>query len=285
MVEGADPKALKRQDTGTILDNNHRVHEPNSEELAGLPAESDDNEYFDEEGPDRGSRGKVVWIVLGLIAAVALAVFGGMMLGELAGLSRGGVTDVSTSSSPSSPAPVAEPVAVPSEIEPLPLPDALPSVAIATSLLPNSRVSPIEPGQWVRQDDLPRDLFRGESVSGIVAAYLTVIPDGSVTRCTVGNSSEVSPERFLRPAAVGVCRALRERATFAPFVVEPTPAPTPVPTPEPTLVAPIEQQQSPAPQPQAELKLPVEPPVAEREVFVRVAFRTADEPADSQPEE
>ncbi len=213
---------------------------------------------------------KITWVVLGLIAAAALAVFGGMMLGEFAGLSQGEVKAVSSSGEPSSaPSPnVPEPAAP--ETEPVSISDELPSLSIATSLAPNSGIRPIGEGEWVMQDDLPRELFRGENVSGIIAAYLAVIPDGSVTRCTVGNSSEVEPAQFLRPAAVGVCRALRERARFEPFSAPPVAAPEPA--------APKQQagmQQQPVP----ETPVPADAPDTERDVFVRVAFRMENLPA------
>lgn len=229
------------------------------------------------KGLEPGRRSKLAWIALGLIAAVALAVFGGMMLGEFAGISRGEVTAVVSAEVPSAPESPAIPEPLPSVAEQNASPDVLPALEIVTSLAHSSGVTAIGAGQWVRPDDLPLDLFRTESVSGTITIYLTVESGGSAVACTVANSSEVTPERFLRPAAVGVCRALRERARFEPFVIE---APT-----RPRDTAEVDSMSSPALKPeqetaqQPEIQSPSAPPVAEREVLVRVVFRTLDDPA------
>jgi len=232
-------------------------------------------EYYPDEEEKSGSSSKVAWIALGLIAAAALAAFAGMMAGEFAGLSRGEVKAIDGSETPTATASPTEPEATPTEPEPTPTFAGPPEINIATSLAPNSGVTPIGMSEWLRQDDLPRDLFRGETVRGIIAAHLTVMPDGSVTRCTIGNSSEVEPHRFLRPAAVSVCRALRERARFEPFVAEPAPTATPLPTATATLVpAVVDTVQA------VEFAARQQPSQHEhsggRDVFVRVAFRTAD---------
>ncbi|WP_340587683.1 hypothetical protein [Erythrobacter alti] len=235
-------------------------------------------EQFDEDDQESARRtGKFVWIALGLVAAIALAAFGGKMLGEFAGLSQGEVTAVDGSQAP---APTDEPSApVLTPVEPDLPPTDPTEVNIATSLAPDSGIRAIGMGEWLRQEDFPRELFGGEPVNGVIAAYLTVVPEGSVTRCTIGSSSEVEPQRFLRPAAVGVCRALRERARFEPYAAAPRPTISPVAVPTATSSDP-KQEADPAQQNSPTIL--AAPPVDEREVFVRVAFRTAQPPAASE---
>ncbi|KLI63893.1 hypothetical protein [Aurantiacibacter marinus] len=227
----------------------------------------------------RSGRRKVTWIVLGLIAATAMAVFGGMMLGEFAGLSQGEVKAVSSSGEVASTVSSGLNDPSPNVEEALPVADELPAISIATSLSPSSGVRAIGAGQWIGQDDLPRELFRGETVSGMIAAYLTVRPEGSVSACTVSNSSEVDPARFLRPAAVGVCRALRERAQFEPFANQP--GSTPIARPVIVTADQQDKQQGEVPPTDAETQMSVEPQAAQREVLVRVVFRTDNGPASS----
>ncbi|QZH74832.1 MAG: protein kinase [Erythrobacter sp.] len=226
----------------------------------------DDAEYEDEEDEQRRHL-PLGWIASGLISAIALAVAAGMALGEFASpfADQGdGGPDL-----PSPTATASAPLPLPSEtIPPLDLPEALPAIAIATSVAPDPGATPIDPDSWVRQEDLPRQLFRGENVRGILAAYLTIVPDGTVSRCTVGSSSEVEPAEMLRPSAVGICRALSERARFEPFAEE-------EPNAEPGLTIHAQQQQriGPAQTGPDQIAAPLEP--QSREVFVRVAFRTA----------
>ncbi len=179
--------------------------------------EEEYEEEYEEEEPKRGGA-RIGWIVFGLVVAVGLAIAGGMALGQFASP----FADDENGDVPA-PAPTAyasEPAPLPTEtIPPIDLPAALPAIAIATSVAPDSGVVPINPESWVQQEDLPRQLFRDEQVLGIIAAYVTVVPDGTVSRCTVGSSSEVEPAEMLRPSAVGVCRALSERARFEPFAV------------------------------------------------------------------
>jgi|GEM_PF-5941641 len=284
MGENLSASAPEDEEVTQVVTETSQLEAGAAEDVGVQQHEPYEEQYGEYDEEPSGGSGKLAWIALGLIAAAALAAFGGMMAGEFAGLSRGEVKAINGEERPTPSASTTDPEPTPTETEPTPAPTPTgpPEVNIATSLAPDSGVRPIGMSEWLRQDDLPRELFRGESVRGIIAAYLTVMPDGSVTRCTIGRSSEVEPERFLRPAAVGVCRALRERARFEPYTVEPSPSPspTPVPTATATFIPPaVEAVQAQAIEFSARQDRIQQPRPAGREVFVRVAFRTADPPA------
>lgn len=245
------------------------------EALATEPDADEDYYGYTEDEQPGGGRNRIAWIILGVIVAIGLAIAGGMVLGEFASPFEQQEPD--TAPTPAPAPSMSEPVPTPIEtVPPLDIPEILPEVAIATSVPPDAGVRPIDPSSWVVQDDLPRQLYRGENVRGIIAAYLSVAPDGLVTRCTVGSSSEVQPEAMLRPSAVSICRALSSRARFEPFVVPPPRqiAP-PRQTETPRRISPPTLQAAPVENaPVDDLAMPEEP--EEREVFVRVAFRTAE---------
>ena len=233
---------------------------------------------FDNKDQQDGARSKLAWVILGIIAAIALAIFGGVMLGELASPFADRKEADSTASVPlptvieTTPSDIETPIEI--------LPPILPEIAISTSLARDSAAQPIDPQSWVRQDDFPRQLFRGENVRGMIAAYLTITPDGSVRTCEVGSSSEVEPAHMLRPAAVGVCRALQARARFQPFAApDPHAAIAPVlvtPSPRPSATVPNAQQDV---APQGVTAAPTPEANADRQLSVRVAFRTGQQHA------
>ncbi|VVT15882.1 serine/threonine-protein kinase [Erythrobacter sp. EC-HK427] len=240
------------------------------------PEAFDQSDFEDDPPSDPHTKrsGKLVWIILGLVAAGALAAVGGMLLGEYASVP--GSRDDETSASAPVLAPTATPT-IPIEAPPAPPPrDLLPQVAVATSLAPDAGRIPIAPESWVRQQDLPRQMYGNGEVTGVIAAYLTVAPGGSVTGCTIGGSSQVTPPQMRNASATSVCRALQANARF-----EPLPEPAPSPTVTATVASEALEQAAngaqeiapPTPVPTATGTI-APPPQPSSEVFVRVAFRT-----------
>ncbi|MGB3166648.1 MAG: hypothetical protein WBA68_07735 [Alteraurantiacibacter sp.] len=217
----------------------------------------------DHSDSDRRGTGAAKWMVLGtlFVATVGIAGFGGKWFGDLIGGPTGEIEEVAP------PSPTGIPKSEPYEAKPLPIdPPAqlLPQLAVAISVAPEALRRPIEPESWVRQENLPRQMFGGNAVRGVIAAYLEVSRDGSVASCTIGSSSEVDPLRALQASGTSVCRALQANARFEPLADEPAIDP-------------------PAPLPDGEATPTSEP---ERdEVFVRVVFRTMHQPPAEEASE
>ena len=223
----------------------------------------DDTAIDDLSESDEGSSPAAKWMVLGalVLAAIGIAAFGGKWFGDLIGGPTGEIEEVAPPS-PSTTRDTLPPETAPPPIEP-PV-QMLPQLAVAVSVAPDAQRSPLEPQGWVRQENLPRQMFGEDAVRGVIAAYLEVSRDGSVASCTIGSSSEVDPQRALQASGTSVCRALQANARFEPLPAEPVT----------DLAAPLPDGEAP----------PTSEPERD-EVFVRVAFRTMRPPPKEEASE
>lgn len=206
-------------------------------------------------------RKKAVLIGGGVVAAGMLAAMGGMLLGEYAS-----VPGVRADDAPAPARPRATPTPTPTQTTPTRAPrPALPRVAVAVRLANNAGRTAIMPENWVRQQDLPRQMFGATAVEGMIATNLVVAPDGSVSACAIAGSSQVTPPRMLNASATGVCRALQRNARF-----EPIEAPLEL-VPDEEIAG--SDRQNPLPNPTT-AATPDKAPLQDEQVTVRVIFRT-----------